>query len=80
MGSVLIFFASSNGTNTIDCCDSLNQLLQVIAFPTGNDTMMRFFEPNLTLFFTSNFVRFALYGFFGSQVSSQANHVVNYDV
>jgi hypothetical protein len=33
--------------------------------------MMRFFEPNLTLFFTSNFVRFALYGF-SSQVSSQA--------
>jgi hypothetical protein len=41
MGSVLIFFASSNGTNTIDCCDIMNQLLQV-HFPTGNDTMMRF--------------------------------------
>jgi hypothetical protein len=60
-GSVINFLCIHNGTNPLIIAESATTGR---AFPTGNDTMMRFFEPNLTLFFTSNFVRFALYGFF----------------
>ena len=50
MGSVLIFFASAIGQTPLIIAIAVESAISGRSFPTDNDTMMRFFEPNLTLF------------------------------
>jgi membrane protease YdiL (CAAX protease family) len=64
MGSVLIFFASAIGQTPLIIAIAYESATTGRAFPTGNDTMMRFFEPNLTLFLLLISFVFALYGLF----------------
>ncbi|MBX9887876.1 MAG: CPBP family intramembrane metalloprotease [Flavobacteriaceae bacterium] len=64
MGSVLIFFASAIGQTPLIIAIAYESATSGRAFPTGNDTMMRFFEPNLTLFLLLISFVFALYGVF----------------
>ena len=64
LGSILIFFASAIGQTPLLLAIAFESTITGRAFPTGNDTMMRFFEPNLTLFLLLLSFVFALYGLF----------------
>lgn len=64
MGSVLIFFASAIGQTPLIIAIAVESAISGRSFPTGNDTMMRFFEPNLTLFLLLISFVFALIGLF----------------
>jgi hypothetical protein len=64
MGSFLIFIASTIGQVPLILAVAYETVTNGREFPTGNDALMRFFEPNLTLFLLLISFVFALYGLY----------------
>jgi membrane protease YdiL (CAAX protease family) len=63
-GSFLIFLASTIGQVPLVLAIAYETVTHGRSFPMGNDAMMRFFEPNLTLFLLLISFVFALYGLY----------------
>lgn len=64
LGSLLIFLASTLGQVPLILAIAYETVNNGRTFPTGNDAMMRFFEPNLTLFLLLISFVFAFYGLY----------------
>jgi membrane protease YdiL (CAAX protease family) len=64
LGSLLIFLASTLGQVPLILAIASETVTNGRTFPTGNDAMMRFFEPNLTLFLLLISFVFAFYGLY----------------
>lgn len=64
LGSLLIFLASTLGQVPLILAIAYQTVTKGRSFPTGNDAMMRFFEPNLTLFLLLISFVFAFYGLY----------------
>ena len=64
LGSFLIFIASTIGQVPLILAVAYETVTNGREFPTGNDALMRFFEPNLTLFLLLISFVFALYSLY----------------
>ena len=64
LGSFLIFLASTIGQAPLLLAIAYETVTNGRSFPTGNDAMMRFFEPNFTLFLILISFVFAFYALY----------------